>query len=380
MQGAPGSGKSTLIKNADLIEYSISADDIRLYFGGVEYNTLGNKQINQLYGKEVWSLIYEIMDHKMQRGEFIILDSTMQKSNDLNMPLTLANKYNYEIYLFHPEVSLETAQSRNNSRDVYKVVDPKIINKIYENCQSIYIPENIKRINSFDKVIEPIIPNYDKYHYINIIGDIHGSYEKLKLLFKSGIKKDEIYIFTGDYFDHGSHIKETFNWIYDNLLHCENVIFLFGNHEESLFNFSIGKRYSTKATFKKTLISLKNIDSFKTKLFKFLDRLLDYHIFTFNSKTYIITHGGISDYYNQFNLLPAIQCRRGIGEYEENIDNIFTNNILQKNIIQIHGHRNYHDIHPLQYNNSWNVNSNPHIDNKLLSIKISHNDTILIIT
>lgn len=76
-----------------------------------------------------------------------------------------------------------------------------------------------------------------------IIGDIHGSITKLRLIFKKlikEIKQDDIVIFLGDYIDRGESPKDVLEYL------CEldmkyNCIFIKGNHEDMLQKFLNGE-------------------------------------------------------------------------------------------------------------------------------------------
>lgn len=72
-----------------------------------------------------------------------------------------------------------------------------------------------------------------------IVGDIHGHLSKLKKLILSvnaDIKKDDIYIFLGDYIDRGPSSFEVIEFLID-LSHKHNTIFLTGNHEDMFIRF-----------------------------------------------------------------------------------------------------------------------------------------------
>jgi serine/threonine protein phosphatase 1 len=74
-----------------------------------------------------------------------------------------------------------------------------------------------------------------------IIGDIHGSLEKLEKLYRrvSGrIRDSDIVIFLGDYIDRGKHSFEVVEFL--RSVATENMFFLKGNHEEMLLDYIAG--------------------------------------------------------------------------------------------------------------------------------------------
>lgn len=69
--------------------------------------------------------------------------------------------------------------------------------------------------------------------------------------------------------------------------------------------------------------------------------------FEFNGKHYIISHGGIPYIPNEDGGLLTIateQLIKGVGTYNDNIDDIFADNYKNKNVIQVHAHRNIFEI------------------------------------
>ncbi|MFH2066958.1 MAG: metallophosphoesterase family protein [Pseudomonadota bacterium] len=74
------------------------------------------------------------------------------------------------------------------------------------------------------------------------IGDIHGCFEKLKMLIgKMDINfKTDLLIFLGDYIDRGPCSYEVVDYLIELKKQQENIIFLKGNHEEMFENYLAG--------------------------------------------------------------------------------------------------------------------------------------------
>ena len=75
MRGAPGVGKTTFIKENNLEQYALSADEIRLLCQSPVMTTNGTFGISQDNEKKVWSLLFQILEARMQRGEFVVIDA-----------------------------------------------------------------------------------------------------------------------------------------------------------------------------------------------------------------------------------------------------------------------------------------------------------------
>ena len=76
LRGAPGSGKSTFVKEHHLEPYTVSSDQVRLMFSAPEIDALtGEPHISQRNENAVWEFIYQIVELRMKTGQFIVLDA-----------------------------------------------------------------------------------------------------------------------------------------------------------------------------------------------------------------------------------------------------------------------------------------------------------------
>jgi len=94
LRGSPGSGKYTWIKKMNLEKYTLCADDLRLLTESpvmTEYGTT----ISQKNDGYVWTLLFELLEKRMDRGEFVIVDATHSKSSDFSKYNALCEKYRY---------------------------------------------------------------------------------------------------------------------------------------------------------------------------------------------------------------------------------------------------------------------------------------------
>ena len=71
-RGAPGCGKSTFIKDHNLEPYSLSADNIRLMCQAPVQKADGTYGISQSNDTYVWKLLFDMLEQRMKRGEFVI--------------------------------------------------------------------------------------------------------------------------------------------------------------------------------------------------------------------------------------------------------------------------------------------------------------------
>ena len=80
MRGAPGVGKSTFIEKNNLKKYTLCADEIRLLIQTPVMQTNGSFAISQNNDNKVWSTLFSILEDRMQRGEFTVIDATNSKT------------------------------------------------------------------------------------------------------------------------------------------------------------------------------------------------------------------------------------------------------------------------------------------------------------
>lgn len=389
LRGAPASGKSTWIKENHLEAYTLSADQIRLMVQSPVMNNEGQYVITQKNDNKVWSLLLDMLENRMSRGEFCIVDATHYKLELIRKYKDLVTKYRYRVFIVNfTDVPLCELKCRNDQRSKYKYVPEEVIEKMH----SVFQNEDIKQIPSSFKVLtrkeaikklkEDPIFDFNNYQQVVVIPDIHGCFEPLRTYFKENpFNNDTFYVFLGDYIDRGLQNKEVLEFLF-SIMNNKNVLLLEGNHEkwlrkycakEEKIKFSqydldllskvmtksdlydLKNKYKYSSEFEKnTIPQIEDID--KTLLRKFCDKLGQFAYFKFGNNVYCLTHGGISNKPSIFT--STCEFINGVGKYEENekIYEYWTRN-TPDNYIQIHGHRNVYNIDPKFDDKNYNLNS-----------------------
>ena len=354
------SGKSTFIKENNLEDYTLSTDKIRLMFNSFELSTDYIEKIPQFNNKKVWDLLFYILEERMKKGELTIIDATHVYAKELTTYKKIAEKYRYRLYIIDfTDVSLEELLDRNLKRKSNLKVPEYVIKRAYKDLTKEVIPKAFKIIKpeEFLDVVSMPPRNLDNYKKVNIFGDIHGCYTPLKKFFdKHKISDDEFYIFTGDYFDRGLENTSVFNFIKENISK-KNFIFLIGNHEDRL------NKYASDDIYKDTYDLMKTTKEFEKNIKKseirgLVKGLSQIAYIEFNSKKYIITHGGIPYYPEKpLDFYATNSFIYGVDNYDVDIDNIYNNYMINKDdkIYQVHGHRNYYKIDYNKYEYSLNL-------------------------
>ena len=187
-------------------------------------------------------------------------------------------------------------------------------------------------------------------------------------------KEDEYYIFTGDYIDRGIENAEVVNYLL-NIYKLKNVAMLEGNHEVWLRNYandinSKSKEFEfvTKPQLDKANISKKSIREFCRSLGQCC-------YFTYNDKTFLITHGGISNIPDNLLKVATSQMIKGVGQYKDSddVDKAFCKN-TDENTYQIHGHRNVASTPIKSSDRCYNLEGHVEFGGHLRAVQITPNN------
>lgn len=348
-RGAPGCGKSTMIKELGLEQYTLSADNIRLLIQSPAMKVDGSFTIGVNDEKTVWSILFDVLEARMKRGEFVVIDATNSKTADMQKYKQISDTYRYRIYLIDlTDLPIEECKRRNANRlPEYKRVPEQAIDNQYARFKSQQIPTGIKVL---DKT-KPIIPqmSFDKidlshYRKIHHIGDVHGCCTVLKKYMDENYNEEDLFIFTGDYIDRGIENKEVLNYLF-KCSSQKNFIFLEGNHEQQLRDWANDMYDNLTKGFKETLPQIEGGKVSKKDARKFCRNLRQFAYYTYNDKVVMVTHGGIPKILDNTLFMPTIDFIRGVGKYEDALAvNLAFETNMPENYYQIHGHRNIEDL------------------------------------
>lgn len=311
----------------------------------------GNFGISQNNDNKVWSILFEILEERMSKGEFTVIDATNSKTKEMTRYRELAKAYRYRIYCVDfTDLPIEVCKERNSQRPEYKRVPDEVIDKMYARFEGQKIPRDITILkpDELDKIlIKPIdVSEYEKVHYV---GDIHGCYTALKNMIIP-MKSDELYVFCGDYIDRGIENAEVLKFLIEI---CEqpNVCLLEGNHDRAIYEYAHDLKTGKKQFDDVTAYELKkaNIDKKALRILYRKIRQCAYYIY--NEKTIFACHAGISKMPENLLYLSTEQMIKGIGTYGEMKEVAENWNKYNPEIYQVFGHRNIEDL-PIKLNDS----------------------------
>ena len=353
LRGSAGCGKSTWIEQNGLKPYTLSADDIRLLCQSPIMQVDGTEGISQANDNVTWKTLFNLLEVRMQKGEFTVIDATNSKTSEMNRYKEVCNTYRYRIFCVDfTDIPIEEVKRRNANRDILKRVPDEVIDKMYSRFATQKIPSGIKVIkpDELDTIWMKMfdLSEYKKVHHI---GDIHGCNTALQkyLSDNGGIKDDEMYIFTGDYIDRGLENVEVVQFLI-SIMNKKNVLMLEGNHERWLWLYANDCTGHSKEFELITKPQLDNARISKKDIRQLYRKLGQCAYYKYGDNIYLVTHAGLSTIPKNLSYVATDQMIRGVGNYNdfEKIAETFLAT-TPDNVYQIHGHRNTKGL-PVQVN------------------------------
>lgn len=350
-RGAPGAGKSTLIKKWGFENYTLSPDDMRMMYQSPLMGIDGKLTIGFTDDKKVWKNIREIAENRFKRGDFTVIDATNSQTHEILTWKNLAKKYKYRVVLVDlTTVPIEVCKEQNRKRfdgdwvNPSKVVPDEAIDKMYQRFATQPVPSGINVISpdEIDSIFwKPV--DISEYSNVHIFGDIHGCYKVLNEYLQCVDLEKDFFIFVGDLCDRGVRNVEVVKFFMEHA-GKPNFVFLEGNHEAHLKKWVKGEKGHSKEFNEHAAKELNKAQIKKKELSKALHRLRQCFWFKYKGFEGFVSHGGISvDPFRTNPLFISTETLiKGTGNYEDvyDVEAAYTRNMDDLEIVQIHGHRN----------------------------------------
>lgn len=353
LRGSAGCGKSTWIEQNGLKPYALSADDIRLLCQSPVLQPDGTVGISQSNDKTVWKTLFNLLEIRMQKGEFTVIDATNSKTSEMNRYKQMCETYRYRMYCVDfTDIPIEEVKRRNANREELKRVPDEAIDKMYSRFKTQKIPSGIKVIkpNELDSIWMKLF-DLSEYKKIHHIGDVHGCYTALKKYINDngGIKDDEFYIFCGDYVDRGIENADVVKYLI-SIKDKKNVLMLEGNHEKWLWLWANGCTGKSKEFELVTKPQLEDAKIDKKDVRQLYRKFGQCAYYKYGKNIYLVTHAGLSVLPDNLTFVATDQMIHGVGNYNdfEKIAETFAEK-MPSNYYQIHGHRNTKQV-PIRVN------------------------------
>lgn len=353
LRGSAGCGKSTWIEQNGLKPYTLSADDIRLLCQSPVLQPDGTVGISQSNDKTVWKTLFNLLEIRMQKGEFTVIDATNSKTSEMNRYKQMCETYRYRMYCVDfADIPIDEVKRRNASREELKRVPDAAIDKMYSRFKTQKIPSGIKVIkpDELDSIWMKLF-DLSEYKKIHHIGDVHGCHTALKKYIDNngGIKDDEFYIFCGDYVDRGIENADVIKYLI-SIKDKKNVLMLEGNHERWLWLWANGCTGKSKEFELVTKPQLEDAKIDKKDVRQLYRKFGQCAYYRYGENIYLVTHAGLSVLPDNLTFVATDQMIHGVGNYNdfEKIAETFAEK-MPLNYYQIHGHRNTKQV-PIRVN------------------------------
>ncbi|TQR32370.1 serine/threonine protein phosphatase [Campylobacter sp. MIT 99-7217] len=314
-------GQEEFIAQNKLEDYLLDLDHLRFLANGYHYLSNGFKSLNYSSISVVLQSLFDFLQMRMQKGEFCVVHSYILNNSLLKRYKDLCDKYRYQFYIIDFQGSLEQTRHINLQRAQTSgvFIPEQVLYEVDRRLREERIPKKYKILDpeNFETILYQIhdLSSYKKIHHI---GDIQGCFSVLKKAIPS-IRKDEFYIFLGDYLDRGIENGKVLKWLL-KIKDLPNVVFLEGNHERHLIQWARGENSNSKEFNENTIKDLKKEKLAPKDARSFYPLLKECFYYKFHEKKVFCSHGGLNYFPKEaryLSFIPSHELIMGVGGYEE---------------------------------------------------------------
>lgn len=322
--GASGSGKSTFAAKHFKATEVISSDFCRAL--------VSDDENNQAASEAAFEVLYNIVSQRLKLAKLTVVDATNVQESARKPLINLArdnNCFPVAIVLNIPEnVCLERNKNRSDRQVGEHVIRRhsmqlrKSIRGLQkEGFRYVYVLNSIDEVEEVTFERQPLWNNLKHEHGpFDIIGDIHGCYDELKLLLeKLGYKNIDVYIdsnkkecikecsednsffhpdgrkviFLGDIVDRGPRVADVLKFVM-GAVKSGNALCVPGNHDIKLLKKLNGGNVKITHGLDRTLDELENEPpEFIDEVKNFIDGLVSHYVL--DDGKLVVAHAGMKE-------------------------------------------------------------------------------------
>ena len=367
-RGHQGSGKSHALRAAGLGDWTLSADMIRTVLASPVMVEDGRMILNQDVNEKVFPLMKRLAEERMRRGETLAIDTTMQERRDLAMWAEMAREHRYEVAVLDmSSTSLEAAIARNAQRPETRRVPEWKIRQVHaqhaeagiRDVDGVTVIQGRDDGSHVDGLLgwlrSPAV-DLSRYSAIVHVGDLQGCLTVLSGPggpLEHGFSDDMFYVFVGDLVDRGIENGKVVRWWLENALGRENVVLLWGNHEDHLHRWAKGQEAVSNEFALRTLPQLEKAGIKPADADAICAGAKEFLHYTWRGTEVLATHAGLSGMPSATHLVSLQQYSHGTGYWSDPVDAQWERNT--QGVIQVHGHRNQHGVPVRATSRSFNL-------------------------
>lgn len=367
-RGHQGSGKSHALRMASLDGWTLSSDMLRSVLASPMMVEDGRMIPNQDVNDRVFSLLGKLAEERMDRGETLAIDSTLQNLGDMAGWMKLAHRHRYRVAVLDMSAtSLDAAIARNERREeLWRVPEWKIRQVHAGHAQlGLLAPDGFDVIAGRDDgghvaelaewLEEPVL-DLSAYSAVVHVGDLQGCHTVVAGAggpLERGFRDDTFYVFVGDLLDRGIENGKVARWFRDEALGRDNVALLWGNHEDHLHRWARGDDAVSGEFALRTLPQLEAAGFTQADAGAVCDKALDFLRYRYRGAEVLVTHAGLGAFPEKPHLISLRQFSRGTGYWSDPVDQQFERNSVSG--FQVHGHRNHGGVPVRATERSFNL-------------------------
>lgn len=361
LSAMPGTGKSTFIKKHELDAVTLSLDTLRTIYAGTATDDNGRIVLSNGRDDLIFAKFMEALEIRMQAGGIIFIDNLNATEQSIDFIYKLNQKYDYDYRIVRfPLEPMQFYIDRNNQREAFKRLPTEALDRIYETFKKFDFKEKQFVITPAQAIAEvlatpdDLIVDLNSYNKLHFIGDLQGCYYPLEkyLQDEGGLKKNEFYIFVGDYMDRGIQNDKCLEFVNDHM-DDENVVLVMGNHERHLYNYANDLLRPPNDFMHNTLPQLHRAKMSKEYLKNLYQHMQLFHFASYREKKIFTSHAGLTGIPSHPHLLNHDEYLRGYGGYSYNVDKKFQELNEENEWYQVHGHRNQYKLTFESYKKSF---------------------------
>jgi protein phosphatase len=312
--GISGAGKSTFARKYFKETEVLSSD----YFRAL----VCDSEIDQSVSTDAFALLFQVAAKRLAHKKLTLIDATNLHESSRSEILKLAK----EFHCFPAAIVLNVPEDLAISRNAKRPERPfgrGVINRQTQSLKKtmrqlkdegfryIFVLNSQEEIDEVEIVRERLWTNLENEQGpFDIIGDIHGCYDELKvLLFQLGYTIDESKInsdsqavmapqnrrlvFLGDLVDRGPKCSEVLALVMNMAKH-KLAMCIAGNHEARLLKHLLGRKVQTSHGLKECIAQLElQSEEFKCKVKDFLSSLISHYVL--DGGNLVVCHAGLKE-------------------------------------------------------------------------------------
>ena len=243
LRGAPGAGKSTLIRRHRLGDLAVGLDDFRRLFSATFTDLDGAPTLSMTFGaeKQVVAAFKAAVASRIRQGATLLLDCTNPSRKSYREFASLARRCGYEVYVVDVQGDLtdsELIERNETRRGALGYVEPRVVADIAARVRGgaasvterVVRLDDVRRLNTVEEI------DASGYERVVVIGDVQscaGALAEVKD-FYGGWDPASLFVFVGDLFDRGPDAAGVMDLIVQDGAVPDNVILVEGNHDEHM--------------------------------------------------------------------------------------------------------------------------------------------------